>query len=84
MSSSFDDQSKGNPTIQDIERWDATKLAKWIQQVFDPPLSSKQRKIIDAEIDGPVFRGMRAITTSFEMPAYHPGPVMISPTWRRT
>jgi hypothetical protein len=26
-----DAMAMGNPTIQDIERWDATKLAKWIQ-----------------------------------------------------
>ena len=44
-----------NPTIQDIERWDATKLAKWIQQVLDPPLNPRNEKIMEAEINGRVF-----------------------------
>jgi hypothetical protein len=46
----------GNPTIQDIERWDATKLAKWIQQVLDPPLNPRNiEKIVEAEINGRVL-----------------------------
>jgi hypothetical protein len=52
----LDAMAMGNPTIQDIERWDATKLAKWILQVLDPPLNPRNiEKIVEAEIDGPVF-----------------------------
>ena len=51
-----DAMAMGRPTIEDIERWDATKLAKWIQQVLDPPLyPDDAEKIIDAEIYGRVF-----------------------------
>jgi hypothetical protein len=51
-----DATAMGNPTIQDIEHCDATKLAKWIQQVLDPPLNPRNiEKIVEAEIDGPVF-----------------------------
>ena len=51
-----DAMAMDNPTIQDIERWDATKLAKWIQQVLDPPLHPDDaEKIIKTRINGRVF-----------------------------
>jgi hypothetical protein len=43
--------------LQEAERCDATKLGKWIQQVLDPPLDTKNiQKIVEAEIDGRVPR----------------------------
>ena len=51
-----DAMAMGKPTIQEVERWDATKLAKWIQQVLDPSLDPDDvEMIIRAKINGRVF-----------------------------
>ena len=51
-----DAMAMDRPTIQEVERWDATKLAKWIQQVLDPSLDPDDAEIIiRAKINGRVF-----------------------------
>jgi hypothetical protein len=51
-----DAMAMDRPTIQEVERWDATKLAKWIQQVLDPSLDPDDAEIIiQAKINGRVF-----------------------------
>ena len=74
----------GNPTIQDIERWDATKLAKWIQQVLDPPLHYDDEKmIIQQGINGRVFLRSAGNRDFFrrDVLASHLGPVSTSRSW---